>query len=516
MAARASRKAAARAVSPFRPRAFLALDLGTSHLGCLIADAQGRVLASVARPWSFPPDPMGGSLARRLDPKATFQALSALCRQALAQAELPGEAVAAVACTAQREGCVFLDDAGRERYAGPNLDLRAAFEGMACDEEHGEELYRSTGHLPSLLFAPARLRWLQDHQPLDHAAVRTILGLGDWLAFKLTGERRSDYTAACELGLLDVASLTWSEAALRHWGIDRAILPPLGRAGQTLGAVTAKAARATGLAAGTPVALGCADTQAALLGLGVLAPGQGAVVAGWSIPVQRVGERPLIDSAGRTWSGVHPLAGRWVLESNAAEAGNSYRWAVDAFVGPGRYQDAEALAAAVPPGAGGAQALLGPPLFAAKDMGLGLGGLLFPVPLTAGDVTPGILLRATLESIGYTVRANLQQLEAIGGPVTELRLGGGLARSGLFTQVLAACLGRPLRVGSADASLLGAAALAAASVGAKRDLSAACRAMAGASRLVEPDAIWAAAYQDGFARWLAVAQGLRGLGEKVL
>ncbi|MBI3953887.1 MAG: FGGY-family carbohydrate kinase [Chloroflexi bacterium] len=496
--------------------AFLAFDLGTSHLGCLIADGRGHILSSVARAWSYPPDPEGGALARRLDPESTFAALGELCQQALAEAGLTGGALAAVACTAQREGCVFLDAAGRERYAGPNLDLRAALEGMACDAEHAEELYRSTGHLPSLLFAPARLRWLQDHRPAEAAAVATLLGLADWLAFKLTGERCSDYTSACELGLLDVASLAWSPAALRCWGIERALLPPLGRAGEPLGTVTREAAAATGLAPGTPVALGCADTQAALLGLGVLEPGQAGVVAGWSIPLQRVLDRPLLDGACRTWSGVHALAGRWVLESNAAEAGNSYRWAVDTLVGAGRYQEAEALAAAVPPGAEGAQAFLGPPVFTARETGLRLGGLLFPVPLTASEATPGMLLRATLESIGYTVRANLEQLEAIAGPIAEVRLGGGLARSRLFMQVLAACLGRPLKVGGADASLLGAAALAAASVGAHRDVAAACAALAQPLCAAEPEPPWAAAYQDGYSRWLRAARGLQELGEEVL
>lgn len=495
--------------------AFLALDLGTSHLGCLIIDAQGRTLAQASQPWTYPTEPEAGSLARSLEPDATIRALGALCRRALSQAALPPSAIAAVACTAQREGCVFLDSAGGARYAGPNLDLRAALEGMACDNEHALELYRSTGHLPSLLFAPARLRWLETHRPADRTAVRTILGLPDWLTFRLTGERRSDYTSACELGLLDLASLSWSEAVLRRWDIERALLPPLGWAGELVGAVTPAAAAITGLAPGTPVAAGCADTPAALLGLGALEPGQTGIVTGWSIPVQRICDRPVIDDACRTWSGIHLLPRRWVLESNASEAGNAYRWAVDTLA-QGDYQKAEYLASAAPPGADGAQSHLGAAVFNARQTGLHLGGLLFPVPFTAGEASAGTLLRATLEGICYAVRANLEQLDAIAGPFADLRMGGGLARSPLFGRILASCLARPVSLGSADASLLGAAALATVAAHAHRDLAAASAALLPAERMEAPDPSWASVYQDGYERWLRGAQGLRRLGEETL
>jgi sugar (pentulose or hexulose) kinase len=495
--------------------AYLALDLGTSHLGCLLADGTGRILASVSRSWSFPRDPEGGSLARKLEPDATFQALGELCRQALAQAGVPKAAVAGVACAAQREGCVFLDSQGREVYAGPNFDLRAALEGMACDAQHGDEIYRSTGHLPSLMFAPARLCWLREHRPAEADKVATILGLADWLGFRLTGQRRCEYTSACEIGLLDVPSLTWSEAALRRWKIEGRLLPPLGRAGGGLGAITKQAAAVLGLTPGTPVALGCADTQAALLGLGVLEPGQAGIVAGWSIPFQRVLDRPFIDAEARTWSGVHPLPGRWVLESNAAESGNAFRWAVDTLVGPRGYKKAEALASLVPPGAEGALALLGPPIFSARKTSLRLGGVLFPVPFTAGEPTPGALLRAALEAIGYTVRANLEQIEAIAGPVKEVSLGGGLARSRLAAQIISACLGRPVQAGYPDASLLGAAALALA-VGAPTNVRTACAALAQPLRKVEPERSWTAAYREGFPRWLRAAKVIEELGQEVL
>ena len=51
-------------------------------------------------------------------------------------------------------------------------------------------------------------------------------------------------------------------------------LPPLRRAGEVLGVVTAGAAGASGLPAGTPVVVGMGDTPAELLGAGVVEPGE--------------------------------------------------------------------------------------------------------------------------------------------------------------------------------------------------------------------------------------------------
>src|SRR5207249_10158778 len=119
--------------------------------------------------------------------------------------------------------------------------------------------------------------------------------------------------------------------------------PPPGAPGARAGGVTAAAAAATGLPEGTPVFVGGADTESALLGSGVHEPGETGAVVGTTTPVQMVTRAPVIDPSGRLWTSCHVVPDRWVLESNAGDTGGAYRWLLELVYGA---TDAAAYAAA--------------------------------------------------------------------------------------------------------------------------------------------------------------------------
>ena len=112
--------------------AFVTIDAGTGSGRCVAFDAAGRVLAKTQAAFAYrmivdPALPMIRGFD--LDATAFWGALVRCVRQTLAA--LPSDAVLrGVIATSQREGCVFLDGEGGVLYAGPNLDARAALEGM--------------------------------------------------------------------------------------------------------------------------------------------------------------------------------------------------------------------------------------------------------------------------------------------------------------------------------------------------------------------------------------------------
>ena len=491
----------------------LVLDAGTSSVRCSAMDRQGKPVATRSAEWPYLDVPNAPTFAREFDPEGVWSAVCDLLRGTVRDVGAkPGE-IAAVTATSQRQGVVFLDGDGREIYAGPNLDVRAVFEGAEIDDRMGAEVYRTTGHFPSLLFAPAKLRWFQVHRPDSYARIATVLCLADWLIYRLSGELISEASLASEAGLLEVHRREWCSGLLGELGLIDNDHVPLLEAGSVAGSVDDAVSRDTGVPAGTPVVVSGADTQCGLLGLGVTDPGHVGVVAGWSAPLQMVTQTPVMAPPRKTWAGCFLSPDRWVLESSALDAGNSYRWLAETLVGPdgAAYEQMEALAAPVPAGSEGALAFFGPAPMDMSKVGLSQGGLLFPVPTTFTNTGRGHLARAAMEAIAYAIRANLEQLEELSGAAAAgVSVGGGMTRSATWTRILVDVLGRPVRLSpTPDVSALGAYLCASTAIGEHGSLDEAADGVRGRLETAGPNSARSAEYQDYYERWTEISGRLK-------
>src|SRR6185312_4349586 len=93
----------------------------------------------------------------------------------------------------------------------------------------------------------------------------------------------------------DPAHLRWSEEILSAVGLSRGLLPDLHGSAEIHGRVTPEAARATGLAAGTPVVGGGADNACGAAGVGAITPGEAVASWGTSGTVLAPTAAPLVD-----------------------------------------------------------------------------------------------------------------------------------------------------------------------------------------------------------------------------
>ena len=468
----------------------------------------GVELAADRADW--PPSVAPGDLplAREYDPEDVLSAVYGLIRQTLRRADAE---IAAVAVTSMRQGVALLDRDNHPLYIGPNVDLRAVFEGASIDDEHRDLVYRTTGHLPSFFFTFAKVEWFKRNRPELFERIGTAVTIPDWLIHRLTGVLASEPTLAAEAGLLGVTSRRWATPLADRLGIPLDGGVPLVDAGVVVGGVTPEAAEATGIAAGTPVTSAGADTQCAALGLGVTEPGQVAVVAGWSAPVQQVTAAPAPSDHGATWVGCHLVSDLWVAESSAGDTGRAYSWIAE-MTGLS-YSQLQEAAERVEPGAESTTAVLGPPRMDMSAVGLRSGGILFPVPVTMNERGPGHLARAGLESAAYAIKANLEQLKEVTEMAPEsIAVGGGMAQSSLFTSVLANVLHADILVLSdRSASAVGAFTCAMTAIGENASLAeGAGRSARGRSR-VSADALLASEYEDHYERWLEASSTLAGL-----
>jgi sugar (pentulose or hexulose) kinase len=494
----------------------LAVDLGGSGLRATAVDATGEVVArahrAVAQRVDLPP------LGRRWDPDE----LRAAAYEAIAEvvAAAAPRRIDAVACTGQRIACAALDADGATLYVGPNTDARGLTCGWRVDDAAGGELYEHSGRGLALLYAPARLLRLREDDPALVDRVRHVVGVGEWLAHLLCGEVGADRCGAAELLALDVhTGEPWVDA-WRNTGLDPGWLPRLHRPGDRLGEVTGTAAAATGLPPGIPVAVCPPDSMAALLGAGA-AEGDSLVLAGSSMPLLALASAPRRDPERRTWGTPHPLAG-FVCESNAGPTGLGWAWLAERLAGgiagvdgDAAHALAERLAATAAPGGGGALAFAGgasvldatrPSTFLPR-----VRVLAWPSEILGGGAGAAELLRAGLEEVAHAARANLEQAEAVRGGAGRLLLAGGMARSGLFAEILAGVCGRAVGVlAGTDVTALGAAACAAVAAGDQPDAGAAAAALRRSPVEVGPGD-GTMAYAEAHRSWRALYAQLESL-----
>ncbi|MBI5528626.1 MAG: hypothetical protein HY897_20035, partial [Deltaproteobacteria bacterium] len=509
----------------------MGLDAGGGGVRCMLVEVDSGILTVASRALKHPVAPGTEGWGYDLDHQGIWNATGGVVRDALSRAGAKADDVLAIAVTSMRHGMVLVDEKGEVLFAVPNRDARAAGQGMEIANERGREFNERTGHWPSPIAVAARLVWLAENAPDVVVKARTLLAINEWLAFRLCGGRAAERSQAAETSLFDIAKGAWATDLAASLKIPTTIFPEVKQAGSRLGGLSAEAAAALGLKDGTHVAVGGGDTQCALLGMGVTEAGCAGIVAGTTVPVQLVVERPLVDTEARLWTGCHVIPKRWVFESNAGAAGEALDW-LGAVIFPGDRQAAARLSAEAAlsgPGAGGFLSSLGAQLFHASQMGLPVATLSFS-HLSASGAGGNLrhLSRSVLDGLAFSVRANLEQVhKAGGGSIGEaLALSGGLSRGTLWPQLLAEVTDRPVEVGmTSDASLLGAAICAGAAAGVWPDLAAGAMRLVKLDRRCVPDSSRKTRYQGLYADWqrwraarveadsLAAENALRSAGE---
>jgi len=507
----------------------LALDVGGNGVRCLAVDVDSAAFTVASRGLRHPVAPGTEGWGYDLDVAGIWAAAGQVVREALARAGTGPERVLAISATSMRHGLVLLDGQGEVLWAVPNRDARAAGQGMELAGSRGREIHDRTGHWPSPIATAARLLWLKEAHPELLGRARAALAINEWLVHRLCGRAAAEPSQAGETSLFDLGRGAWATDLLGSLGLPAGLFPEVKPAGTRLGGLTAEAAAALGLKAGTPVAVGGADTQCALLGQGVVEAGRVGVVAGTTVPVQLVLDRPVLDGEARLWTGRHVVPGRFVLESNAGAAGEVLDW-LGALFFPGDPLGAARLAAeatASAPGAGGFLSSLGAQIFHASQMGLPVETLSFSHLSASGASNLRHVARAVLEGLAFSVRANLDQILGV-APAADapLALSGGLSQSLLWARILAAVTGRPVDVGATPlATPLGAAVCAGVAAGVWPDLAAGAKRLARPATRVPVEPALRTHYQgqyDDWQRWrsarseadaLAAEAALRGAGQ---
>ncbi len=491
-------------------RYLMGLDAGSGSGRALLVDVDSGRMVTASRAWTHPPFSDGGGWGFDFDTERCWQLLAEAAREAMQRAKAQPEQVLGVAVTSMRHGLVVIDGDGGVLLAAPNRDARAAGEGIELAADHGAMLYARTGHWPMPIFFSARLRWLARHAPDRMARASAVLSISDWFTYRLCGQIVADPSQAGESLLLDLNARDWAWDVIDLLDLPRRLFPPIRSAGEVLGALTEAAAGDLGLMAGIPVAVGGADTQCGLLGVGAVQPGQMAAIAGTTTPVQRVIDQPMLDPNRRLWTGLHVVPGLWVLESNAGGMGEALEWIAGVLFPDLPRPVARLIAEAgqSTAGAGGIVSTFGAQVMNAGQMGLPIGNLTLTQFIgNDGATRRQHLARAVLEGLTYALQANVDQIRSVAGDAAAahgdaLLLAGGMSRSAVWSQMVSDVLQMPVVVSrTPEASALGAAICAGVGAGVFRDLADGAAKLSRLDRRHTPDTEQARLYHGLYGDW---------------
>jgi xylulokinase len=456
-------------------RAVVGVDLGTSGVKVLVASLDNAVLdntvlgnavrdtAVLGRGRAEYPVLVPALGRAESDPGDWWRATCRAVRQAVTQAR--GAEIVGVAVAGQMHGLVLAGDgavAGDEA-AGTNvgvpgdvvrpailwLDQRAAVEAGRY-AELPTALTGVLGNRPSAGMAGPILCWLAEHEPGNVAAARWALQPKDWIRLRMTGQAATDPTDASGTLLFDLEREAWADDLIAALGLPRGKLPPVLSSALVAGVLLADPAVALGLPPGIPVAVGAADTAAALYAAGLhddeamLTLGSGGQWAVLEREFRPTSTTNLYRAVGDGYYRLAPVQNVGVT-LNWVRTLLNVSWAdlYDAAARPAR-RDALVFAPYLTPERWD-------PAATGAWTGLALAH-------QRED-----LLRSALDGVAALLRERLDDLRAAGHDPSRVILGGGGATHPAWRDLLAAALAVPLRPAPAAwLTAAGAARLAAA------------------------------------------------------
>ena len=446
----------------------VAIDLGSSGVKVAVVDREGTVLASASSPLptTFLPD--GGA---EQDAERWWRDIGICARQAL---DGRGGDVEAIAVTTQWMSIIAIDRRGHPLMNTVMwMDRRGVSALREADIDVGLWLDRH-GLVPTGPCDQAHIAFIRTERPDVYEAAAAFVEPVDYLNARLTGRITATQNTAFPLMTVDnrTHGLTQHDSELvDRLRVDPSKLPPLVHFDEIIGTVTRDAAEHLGVSNRAVVVTGTIDSITSSVGSGVLDSSACGVIVGTTTVIVTHIDHKEADLDHGLISVPSPLPGKYFVMAENGLGGKALEFFVRNVVygddplalGPmpdDAFERAEAAAASVEPGAGGAMYL---PWLVGSMAPIADGhvrGGFMNLDLT---ITRAHLARAVYEGVAFNAAWLLPHVEALAaGNWTSIRFGGGGAASSLWAQVLADAVGKGVEqlAGPRTTNARGAALLA--------------------------------------------------------
>ncbi|WP_300395361.1 FGGY-family carbohydrate kinase [uncultured Psychrobacter sp.] len=467
------------------PIYFLAIDNGTQSVRALIFDEFGTEIAKAR----VPIEPYFSEQPNYAEQHADYywQKLTEACQKLWQSCEIKPEQIAGVSLATQRYTMICLDkDKQPLRPAIVWMDLRRA-ETHNIGFLHPLTKLIGMGELVKDAQQKARCNWLAQNEPEIWAQTAHYVNLSAYLTYQLVGELIDSNGHSVGYLPYDYKAQTWLKPNTLKWRLFSCtpeqmpkIIPP----GQTLGEISAKAAKVTGIPEGTPMIAAASDKACEALGAAGLSADTACLSFGTTATINTISpdyveilkHMPAYTAAAPHYYNHEYMIyrGFWMVSWFKEQFAH-----FEAQLAKTQGIDTEKLLDAAVKGIpAGSMGLIMQPYWSpgVRHPGLeGKGAL-----IGFGDVhTRAHVYRAILEGLAYELKLGFDTIEKrTGKPIKHLRVSGGGSQSSAAMQLTADIFAMPAyRPHTFEATGLGAAINCAVGLGVYPDHAAACDAM---------------------------------------
>lgn len=492
---------------------FIGIDVGTTSLKGIIADARGNILAASSCEFALEIE----DDRCEIDAVIYWDKTKAVISELLQSGKVEKENIHALSFASQGETIICVDKNGVPlRKAIVWLDNRSIEEALAIEKHFGSEKICDHSGQPQVqpLWPATRILWLRKNEPEVFNKVHKFLLVEDYLLFRLTGQYVTEQTLVSSTLYYDIKGKTWWREMLKCLQITEAQLPEVYPSGKLLGNILPSAAEETGLPSSLKIVTGAYDHVAGALGSGNYREGIVSETTGTSMAMVVTLDKPVANFRMNIPMQCH-VEDKYLLLPYGQTAGLVLKWFKEEFcteemrnAAPSEdiYDLLTELAQKVSPGSDGLIMLphlmgSGSPEFNANAKGVFAG-------ITA-KTTKAHFIRAILESIACMIKRNLDVLKEAGILVREIRALGGGSKSKLWNQIKADMANVLIRtVQGQETAAIGAVILAATGTGFFPSVADACENLVKLNHTFTPVPVSHDAYQQVYARYVKLSDCL--------
>ena len=440
----------------------LSLDQGTTSSRAILFNHDGKIV-SMAQKEFTQIYPKAGWVEH--NPMEILQTQIQVAKEAIANAKIAPEKIAAIGITNQRETTVVWDKStGKPIYNAIVWQCRRTSDICSELKQQGydEKIRNKTGLMIDAYFSGTKIKWILDNvdEAREKAEKDELLfgNIDTWLIWNLTGKKVhvTDYSNASRTMLYNIYDLKWDEEILEKLDIPESILPQV----KPSSCIYGYAAKDI-FGAEIPIAGDAGDQQAALFGQCCFLPGMAKNTYGTGcFMLMNTGDKPVKSASCLLTTIAWGVNGKveYALEGSIFMAGASIQWLRDEMKMIDSAFDSEYIANKakdtngvyiVPAFVG-----MGAPYWNMYARGTVVG-------LTRGTKKEHFV-RATLESIAYQAMDVLKAMENDSSiELRELNVDGGATANNFLMQFQSDILNVPInRPEIVETTALGAAYLA--------------------------------------------------------